>query len=81
MQAMGLYEAHEIADGLDPVDDIVSDFDAKAVFDHDHQFEAVEPVGAQIPEMGFVRDPVGVDPQMLGNEIAHLRGNVFVHGR
>jgi hypothetical protein len=41
------------------------------IFDCDHQFQVVEPVGTEIiGEMGFIRDPRDVDTQMLGNESA-----------
>src|SRR5215467_13564028 len=77
MTRLSFKDADEIADGFDPVDD----FNAEPIFDHDHQFEPVEPVGPEIlAEVRFIRDAFGVYPQMLGNEVADLDGNVFVHG-
>src|SRR5215813_12086524 len=82
MTRLSFKDADEIADGFDPVDDIIADFNAEPIFDHDHQFEPVEPVGPEIlAEVRFIRDAFGVYPQMLGNEVADLDGNVFVHGR
>src|SRR5262245_40094220 len=73
MQWLSFKDADEIADGFDPIDDIVPDFNAEPIFDHDHQFEAVEPVGPEIlAEVCFIRDALGVYAQMLGNEVADL---------
>src|SRR5262245_3148908 len=81
MQWLSFKDADEIADGFDPIDDIVPDFNAEPIFDHDHQFEAVEPVGPEIlAEVCFIGDALGVYAQMLGNEVADLDGNVFVYG-
>jgi hypothetical protein len=80
MKPMSLNAANEVADGINPVDDVVPDFDAELIFDHHHQFEAIEPVDPKIVEEAcFIRDTFGVYAQMLGNESADLRGNV-AHG-
>src|SRR5262245_3094722 len=76
MQWLSFKDADEIADGFDPIDDIVPDFNAEPIFDHDHQFEAVEPVGPEIlAEVCFIGDALGVYAQMLGNEAAGLDGD------
>src|SRR5262245_1369490 len=81
MKRLSFKDADEIADGFDPVDDIIADLDAEPIFNHDHQFEAVETVGPEIPAgVCPLREAFGVYAQMLGNEVADLDGNVFVYG-
>ena len=62
----------EIADDAHLIGFIIRNFHVfELIFDHDHQFEAIEPVGAEIiGEVRFLRDPLDVDAQMLCNERA-----------
>jgi hypothetical protein len=81
MARLSLDEPDEVADGFKPVNHAIRDFDAELIFNHYHQFEAVEPVSTKIlAEARFIRDTFIVYTQILGNEVADLRGKVFVHG-
>jgi len=60
--ATHLNEADEIADSFHPISDIVCDFDAELIFNHDHQFEAVEPVGPEISaKVCLIGDELEID--------------------
>jgi hypothetical protein len=73
-------EMDEIADRLDPINDVVANFDPEPVFDQHHQFESIKPVSPKVFEVCFIRDSFGMYAQVLDNEIADLAGNVCVYG-
>ena len=50
MARLSLNEVDKIADSFHAINDIVGNFDAEFIFNRNHQFEAVEPVGAEICE-------------------------------
>jgi hypothetical protein len=64
----------EIRDYVHPIHIVVRDFHAhELVFDSDHQFNAIEPVGSEIVgEVRVIRDTFDRHPQMLGNERTDL---------
>ena len=66
--------ADEIGDHVHLIHVIVSNFHAgELVFDRNHQFHAVEPVGPEIVgKMCLVGNAFDLDAQMLGNERADL---------
>ncbi len=61
--------ADEIADDFDLVDLVIRNFQAgELIFDRDHQFKTIKPVGPEIiKEMRFIRHTFDLDAQMLGN--------------
>ena len=68
--------ANEIANRYYLVDVVIPDFHSgELIFNHYHQFQAIEPVSSEIiSEVSFIRDTFQVDVQMLGNESAYLVG-------
>ena len=68
--------ADEIADDFDLVDLVIRNFQAgELIFDRDHQFKTIKPVGPEIiEEMRFIRHTFDLDAQMLGNERANVAG-------
>jgi hypothetical protein len=62
--------ADEITDHADLIGFLVRDFHlGELVFDRDHQFEAVEPVGSEIvSEVRFIGDALDIDAEMLGDQ-------------
>ena len=71
--------AYEVADGVNLIEIVIRDFHAnEPIFDHDHQFQAVEPVGAEvISEVRFLCDTLDVDAELLGNQSADCGGKAF----
>jgi hypothetical protein len=72
---VGLFNApDEICNHVHLLHVVVRDFYARElVFDRDHQFNPIEPVGPEIvSEVRVIRDPFDLDPQMLGDERADL---------
>jgi len=67
-------EADEIADDLDLVDVGLGDLQsAESVFNHDHQFKTIEPVGPEISnEVRVIGHTFEVHVQMLGDESSDL---------
>jgi hypothetical protein len=71
----GLFDApDEICHHVHLIHIVVRDFHAhELVFDRDHQFNAIEPVGPEIVgEVRVIRDTFDRHPQMLGNERTDL---------
>ena len=66
--------ADEISDDFDLVGIVIRDLQAaESVFDHDHQFKTIEPVGPEIVyEVRLIGHTFDVYVQMLGNESADL---------
>src|SRR5258706_6295664 len=59
---------------------VVGNFNAEFLFERHHQFNGIEAVGAQIFDEGCgVRDLVGVDIQMLDDDLLHALGSI-AHG-
>ena len=67
--------ADEIADHLDLVGIVLRELQTgESVFDHDHQFKMIQPVGSEIiNEVRVVRNTFDVRVQMLGNKGPDLR--------
>src|SRR6266516_5008262 len=68
--------AYEIAHDLDVIDIVLRDLQtAESVFDHDHQFKMIEPIGPEVTnEVRVVGHPFDVHAQMLGDEGPDLFG-------
>src|SRR5690349_2469707 len=59
---------------------VVGNLNAEFLFERHHQFNGIEAVGAQIFDEGCgVRDLVGVDIQMLDDDLFHALGSI-AHG-
>src|SRR6185436_3299666 len=59
---------------------VVGNFNTEFLFERHHQFNGIEAVGAQIFDEGCgVRDLVGVDIQMLDDDLLHALGSI-AHG-
>ena len=69
-----------VADGDDGFRRVVGDFDAEFLFERHDQLDGVEAVGAQIFDEGrVVGDLVGIDIQMLDDDLLHALGSI-AHG-
>ena len=66
--------ADEIPDHMDLVHIVVRDLHAgELIFDRDHQFHAIEPIGTEIVgEVCVIRDAFDADAQMLGDDRTEL---------
>jgi hypothetical protein len=66
--------ADEIADHFDLIGIVIRNLYAgELIFNQDHQFKAIEPVGAEIiAEVGVIRDIFDIDIQLFGNKSAHF---------
>ena len=74
--------ADEIGDHVDLVHVVVGNFHARElVFDRNHQFYAVEPIGPEVVgKMCLIRNALDFDAQMLGDKRADLaRRDVVFH--
>ena len=66
-----------VADGHDGFRRVVGDFDAEFFFERHDQLDRVEAVGAQIFDEGrVVGDLVGIDIQMLDDDLLHALGGI-----
>jgi hypothetical protein len=64
--------ADEIANEFELIGIVIRDFHTnEMIFDKYHQLDAVEPVGPEIvSKVRFIRDPLDIDIQVVGNESA-----------
>ena len=63
----------QIADDLKLFDVIVSNFNIEAIFNRNHQLDAVEKVSAEIVnKMGFACYKTGLDVEMFRDEKANI---------
>ena len=69
----------QIADDLKLFDVIVSNFNIEAIFNRNHQLDAVEKVSAEIVnKMGFACYKTGLDVEMFRDEKANIvQGRLF----
>ena len=64
---------NQIADHLKLFDIIVSNFNNEAIFDRNHQLDAVEKVSVKIVnKMGFTCYKTGLDAEMFRDEKANI---------
>ena len=67
-----LEEFHGVADGLDLLGGIIGNLAAEFLLERHHQLDGIEAVGAQIiDEARVVGDLVGLDPEVLDNDLLH----------
>jgi hypothetical protein len=76
-------QAHEVADGIDLVDYHISKPKADdLVFDHNYQFEPIEPIRPQVVvQTRFICQSVNIDSEMPGDDPANLDGKIVIHRR
>ena len=67
-------KADEIADSLYLIGVVVRNLDVhEAIFDHHHQFEAIEPVGPEVVrEVRFIRNAFDIESQVVGDDCANV---------
>ena len=77
--ATGCKVRNQIADDLKLFDVIVSNFNIEAIFNRNHQLDAVEKVSAEIVnKMGFACYKTGLNVEMFRDEKANIvQGRFF----
>jgi hypothetical protein len=67
---------NQIADNLDQIGFLISDFQACGFLDQDYQFKSIKPVSAKVAaEISIIRDTAYVDVKMFGDNSAHFLNN------
>ncbi len=80
-QALGFVDIFDgVTDGDDGFGGVIGNFDAEFFLERHHQLDCVEAVGPQIfNERRGVRDLVGINIQMLDDDLLHALGSI-AHG-